>query len=121
MKPTCYHLRRVSDGEKIVGGTIPKSITTLDEAAEWLVKQSQVTVAQSGQVHFLYGGASVYAHLSLDAAETEQGKEALRQWRIEQRNREDAEAEHNADLERELEDIIDSIGIEAAIRKLQGD
>ena len=122
MKPTCYHLRRVSDGVKIVGGSMPRSITTLDEAAEWLIVQSQVVVSQSGQVHFSYGGGTpVYAYLSIDAAETEQGKEALRQWRIEKRNREDAEAEHNADLERELEDLVGSIGIEAAIRKLQGD
>ena len=30
-------------------------------------------------------------------------------------------AKCNADLERELEDLVGSIGIEAAIRKLQGD
>ena len=122
MKPTCYHLRRLSDGAKVVGGSIPASVTTLDEAADWMTKRSPVIVTQSGQVHFSYGGGTpVYAYLSLDAAETEQGKEALRQWRIEKRNREDAEAEHNADLERELEDLVGSIGIEAAIRKLQGD
>ena len=122
MKPTCYHLRRVSDGVKVVGGSIPASITTLDEAAEWMSRREQVVVTQTGQAHFSYGGGTpVYAFLLIDAADTEQGKEALRQWRIKQRNREDAEAEHNANLERELEDLVGSIGIEAAIRKLQGD
>ncbi len=122
MKPTCYHLRRSSDGVKVVGGVIPASVTTLDEAADWVAKRSPVIITKSGQVHFSYcGGTQVYAYLSIDAAETEQGKEALRQWRDEKRSREDAEAEHNAELERELEDLVDSIGIEAAIRKLQGD
>lgn len=121
MNPTCYHLRRVSDGLKVVGGTIPRSIKSLDEAAEWLTKQSEVAVSASGNVHFLYGGTPVWAYLSVEASETERGKEALRQWHIEKRNREDAEAEHNNDLERELEDIVGSMGIEAAIRKLQGE
>lgn len=121
MKPTCYHLRRVSDGAKIVGGSIPRTLETLDAAAEWLSKFTQVSVTESGQVHFTYGNTPVWAYLSVDPAETEQGKEALRQWRIEKRNREDAEAERNDELQRELEDLVGSIGIEAAIRKLQGE
>lgn len=122
MKPTCYHLRRVSDGQKVVGGTIPKSITTLDEAALWMADRAHVVVTQTGQVHFSYGGGTpVYAYLSIDAGETEQGKEALRQWRIEKRNREDAEAERNADLERELDDLVGTIGLAAVIQKLKGE
>ena len=121
MKPTCFHLRRVSDNVKVVGGTVPKSCATLDEAAEWLSEGAPVVVSNTGSVQFTYGGTPVYAYLSVDPSETEQGKEALRQWRIEKRNRDEAEAKHNADLERELEDLVGSIGIEAAIRKLQGD
>ena len=118
MKPTCFSLRRVSDGVKVVGGSIPASITTLDEAAEWMSKRAQVVVTQSGNVHFSYGGGTpVYAFLLIDAADTEQGKEALRQWRAKELDRENTEKERR----NHLENLIDSIGVDAAIRKLQGD
>ena len=122
MKPTCYHLRRVSDNLKVVGGTLPNSLTSLDAAAEWLSERAPVVVSPTGNVQFTYGGGTpVYAYLSVDPAETEQGKDALTQWRIEKRNREDAEAERSKDLERELEDLVDILGVEAAIQKLRGD
>ena len=121
MKPTCYNLRRVSDGQKVVGGTVPKSYTTLDQAAEWLVDHAQVAVNGSGRVGFLYGGSPVLAYLSVDPADTTQGKEALKQWRIDQRNREDAEAERNADFEREIEDLMDGLSQEEIVRRLRGE
>ena len=121
MKPACYHLRRVSDGNKVVGGTLPNSLTSLDAAAEWLSCRAPIVVSTTGKVQFTYGGTPVWAYLSVDPVETPQGKEALNQWRIEKRNREDAEAERNQDLERELEDLVGSIGIEAAIQKLRCD
>ena len=120
MKPTCYNLRRVSDNLKVVGGSLPSSLTTLDAAAEWLSERAPVVVSTTGKAQFTYGGTPVWAYLSVDPAETPQGKEALNQWRIEKRNREDAEAERNEDLERELEDLVDSLGVEAAIQKLRG-
>lgn len=121
MKPTCYHLRRVSDGQKLVGGTVPRSCSTLDQSAEWLANHAQVAVSGSGQVNFLYGGTYVRAYLSVDPAETVQGQEALTQWRIDKRNREDAEAERNADFEREIEDLMDGLSYEEIVSRLRGE
>ena len=121
MKPTSYHLRRVSSGQKIVGGTISASLTSLDSAAEWLAERSQVVISPSGIAQFTYGGTPVLVYLSVDPAETAQGKEALRQWRIDKRNREDAEAERNADFEREIEDLMDGLSQEEIVRRLRGE
>lgn len=121
MKPTCYHLRRISDGVKLAGGTVPRSLTTLDSAATWFSEGVEVVVSTTGKAQFTYGGTPVWAYLSVDPAETPQGKEVLNRWRIEKRNLEDAEAERNQDLECELDDLVGSIGIEAAIQKLRRD
>lgn len=118
MKATCYHLRRVNDGTKIVGGSIPKGLT-LDQAAEWLTQKSQLTVTPSGLVHYVYGGSPVWAYLSVDPSETPQGQAAKREWLTEKRNREDREAELNRERERELEDLVDEIGYDAAIEALR--
>ena len=76
MKPTCYHLRRVSDNLKVVSGSLPRSLTTLDAAAEWLSERAPVVVSPTGNVQFTYGGGTpVYAYLSVDPAETAQGQE----------------------------------------------
>ena len=118
MKPTCFHLRRVSDNVKVVGGTVPKSCATLDEAAEWLSEGAPVVVSNTGSVQFTYGSTPVYAYLSVDPSETDIVKEALRQWRVDKRNREDAEAERNADFEREIEDLMDGLSHEEIVRRL---
>lgn len=118
MKATCYHLRRVKDGLKLVGGTLPKGMT-LDQAVEWLTKESQLTVTPSGDVHYVYGGVPVWVYLSVDPRETPEGQALKREWLTEKRNQEDREAELNWDRERELEDLVDEIGYDAAIEALR--
>jgi uncharacterized Ntn-hydrolase superfamily protein len=117
-KATCYHLRRVKDGSKLVGGTLPKGLT-LGQAAEWLTKESRLTVTPSGDVHYVYGTEPVWVYLSVDPRETPEGQALKREWLTEKRNREDREAELNRDRERELEDLVDEIGYDAAIEALR--
>lgn len=120
MKPTCYQLRRESDGLKVIGGSVPNSCKTLDEAAAWLTEKSEVAVSLSGRAQFLYGRTPVWVTLTVDAANSDKGKAAELKWQEEKRNREDAIAEINNELERELEDLVSEIGIEAVLRKLKG-
>lgn len=79
MKATCYSFRNVK-GEKIVGGSLGPSIS-LDEGAARVVAMLDVTVSRTGRVHFTRDGKEVSAYLSLDAYETDKGREALREWR----------------------------------------
>lgn len=86
-----------------------------------MLDRSELKVGQNGRVHCLYGSTAVTAYLLLDPAETPNGKAALKAWRDAKRAEEDALAQRNHDLERELEDLVDQIGIEAAIARLKGD
>lgn len=121
MKPCTYALFDAKTGKKMVGGTLPRSLASLDEAADWLLDRSELKVGPNGHVHCLYGDTAVTAYLLLDPAETPKGKAAMKAWRDAKRNAEDALAQRNHELERELEDLIDQIGIEAALARLKGD
>lgn len=117
IEATCYHLRNMQ-GQKVVGGTLPRNMS-LEDAANWLVEGAELTVTNSGQVHFLYGKQPVWVYLSVDPLQTEKGRLALKAWRDEERNRLDREAELNRDHERELEDLVDEIGLDEVIRLLK--
>lgn len=116
-KATCYHLRNMQ-GQKVVGGTFAQGMS-LEEAAHWLVDGAELTVTNSGQVHFLYGKQPVWVYLSVDPLQTEKGRLALKAWRDEERNHLDREAELNRDLERELEDLVDEVGLYEVVRLLR--
>ena len=120
MKATTYQLRSINGGQLVLGGSLPRDLT-LDQAADWLVhKDTQFTVSNSGVLYFTYGHSPVLVYLAVDPTQTEQGKTFLKAWRDEKRSREDALAEQNLEAEREIEDLVESLGADEAIRRLKG-
>lgn len=86
MKATCYHIRKDSDNRiKVCGGSVGISNPMdLNEAAEWIAQTHEVGVSPSGRVMFKRNGEFVQAYLSIDAADTQKGRAALKAYREQQ-------------------------------------
>lgn len=114
MKTTCYHARGQND-VKTVGGTL--KYATLDDGAKFVESCFDVMVLPSGRVSFAQNGKPVFVYLSVDPAQTEKGRAAIA---ADSAQRAARHAEIKA-RETELQDLIDSIGVDAALSKLKGE
>lgn len=117
-KNICYHTRLHSNQNvKTTGGTFGGSID--QETVERLTRLFSVRVKPSGHVVFVdRDDREVSLYISVDAADTEKGKAALKEWRAE-RARVQAlqEATYAAQVEI-VEGLIDSLGYDEVIRRL---
>jgi hypothetical protein len=80
MNATCFHFRNAA-GAKISGGSLGMArAIDMNEAAQQVAAMCDVAVSPSGRVFFKRNGAEVSAYLSIDAAETEAGRQAKNRW-----------------------------------------
>lgn len=122
MKATCYHARLAENNTvKTVGGTI--TAETLDQAAEQICagKRGFTLRAKSGgRVTFVDSrGREVRVYLSIDPVVSPQGRAALAEFNAAEEKRRREVIAQEKEKQSKLEALIDSIGIDAAISKLQ--
>lgn len=115
MQATCYHLRDLS-GMKVLGGSLSMvAAIDLNTAAARLVAELDAAVLPSGRVSFMHKGKPVYAYLSVDPSGTDKARAVLA---ADRQRRAAAQAAHDAQRA-QLDDLIDRVGLDAAIAKLQ--
>ena len=121
MKNIGYHTRLYSDNTvKVVGGSFGGNVDM--ETANRIAKSHfTVIVKNSGTAVFVdKGGREVKLYLSVDVADTEIGKIAIKEWR-EARAKQEAENETRTEHEeQEIEDIMASLSHEEIVRRLTG-
>jgi hypothetical protein len=85
MKPTCYHYRDATTGNKTVGGTLSNSAKTLDEAAEYVARWNDLSVelTPAGRPVLVSKGKRVNVYLSVDPEQTDKGRAAIAAYQAE--------------------------------------
>lgn len=120
MKSFSFHVRK-PDGNKITGGSIHAD--SFDHAADRLATRYSVSLTNSGRAVFTCpegrGEISLYLHIAPE--DTPGGLDRAKMLRAEQRIQQEQKAREQKEREAQLESLIESIGIEAAIKKLSAD
>lgn len=119
MKNIGYHTRLYSDNAvKVVGGSFGGSI---DMETVNRIAKSHFTVVVKNSATAVFvdkSGREVRLYLSVDVADTEIGKVAIKEWR-EARAKQDAENEAQIEREeQEIEDIMSNLSHEEIVRRL---
>lgn len=121
MKNIGYHTRLYSDNTvKVIGGSFGGSVDM--ETVNRIAKSHfTVIVKNSGTAVFVdKSGREVRLYLSVDVADTEMGKIAIKEWR-EARAKQEAENEARIEHEeQEIEDIMANLSHEEIVRRLTG-
>ena len=119
MKNIGYHTRLYGDNTvKVTGGSFGGSVDM--ETANRIAKSHfTVVVKNSGTAVFVdKSGREVRLYLSVDVADTEIGKIAIKEWR-EARAKQEAENGARAEREeQEIEDIMANLSHEEIVRRL---
>lgn len=121
MKNVGYHTRLYADNTvKVIGGSFGGSVDM--ETANRIAKsQFTVVVKNSGTAVFVdKSDREVRLYLSVDVANTEIGKIAIKEWR-EARAKQEAENQSRIEHEeQEIEDMMANLSHEEIVRRLAG-
>jgi hypothetical protein len=115
----CYHTRAYNNNSlKLTGGTFTGTVD-METANRIANANFTVTVKPSGTPVFVdKQGREVYLYLSVEAASTEIGKEALRAWRVEREKREAEEKARHDREQADIEALMEGLSHEEIIRRL---
>jgi hypothetical protein len=113
-----YHTRLYSDHTvKVTGGCFGGSIDM--DTVNRLTRLFTVNVKDTGHPVFVdKEGREVNLYLSVDVKSTEIGKAAITKWRAEKEQRDKEAAAIETAQRKALEEAVDSLGYEEALRRL---
>lgn len=119
-KSICYHTRLSNDNtKKICGGSFSGQLD-LDTANQLVSAHFTVAIKNSGRAVFVdREGREVSLYISVDPSDTIKGREAIAADRKERAIREAEAAKKEAELQSQLDDLIETHGMERAIELLK--
>lgn len=115
-----YHTRLYSDNtKKIVGGSFGGSLD-LDTVNRLAKNEFTVSVRESGVPVFVdRHGRQVTLYISVDAAATEKGIRALREWALANERNEETRKLQSEKEEAEIEGLLGCLSHEEIVRRLK--